>query len=92
MYYILQYDAVDNYVERRAPYRDQHLTLAQEAYQRGELLLAGAFAHPADGAALVFKVEDVSVVERFAQNDPYVKEGLVKAWRVREWTVVVGGT
>jgi hypothetical protein len=27
---MLQYDVVDNYVERRAPYRDQHLKLAQE--------------------------------------------------------------
>jgi uncharacterized protein len=89
---MLQYDVVDDYVERRAPYRDQHLTLAQEAHHRGELLLAGAFAHPADGAALVFKVDDVSAVERFVQNDPYVKSGLVTAWRVREWTVVVGGT
>ena len=43
---MLQYDVVDNYVERRAPYRDQHLKLAQEAHKRGELLLAGAFADP----------------------------------------------
>jgi uncharacterized protein len=91
VYYILQYDVVDDYVERRAPYRDEHLNLAREAHQRGELLLAGAFAGPADGAALVFKVDDVTVVEQFAASDPYVKGGLVKAWRAREWTVVVGG-
>ncbi len=87
---MLQYEVVDNYVERRAPYRDQHLKLAREAQKRGELLLAGAFANPADGAALVFKTDDIEVVERFVANDPYVKQGLVKAWRAREWNVVVG--
>jgi uncharacterized protein len=88
---MLQYEVVDNYVERRATYRDQHLKLAREAQQRGELVLAGAFVNPADGAALVFKTDDKAVVERFAANDPYVRQGLVKAWRAREWAVVVGG-
>ena len=87
---MLQYDLVDDYMARRPPFRDQHLTLAREAYERGELLLAGAFADPPDGAALVFKVDDVAIVEQFAANDPYVKAGLVKAWRARQWTVVVG--
>jgi len=52
--------------------------------------MAGAFAEPADGAALVFNVDDPAIVERFAREDPYVLNGVVKAWRVRPWTVVVG--
>jgi uncharacterized protein YciI len=91
MYFLLLYDVVDDYVERRALYRDDHLTLARAAHARGEIVLAGALAEPADGAALVFKTDDRAVVERFAQNDPYVLNGLVTRWRVRDWTVVVGG-
>lgn len=91
MYFLLLYDVIDQFTDRRAPYRDAHLALARAANQRGELLLAGAFAEPADGAALVFKADDQSVVERFAASDPYVKEGLVKHWTVRKWTVVIGG-
>jgi uncharacterized protein len=91
VYFILQYEVVEDYVERRVPYRDQHLKLAREAQNRGELLLAGAFVNPADGAALVFKTDDMAVVERFVADDPYVKQGLVKSWRAREWNVVVGG-
>ncbi len=91
MYYMLLYDVVDNFVERRAVFRDAHLKLVREAHERGELLLAGALADPVDGAALVFTTEDRSVAERFAQNDPYVTGGLVKAWRVRKWNVVIGG-
>jgi uncharacterized protein len=90
MYYLLLYDVVDGFVERRTPHRDAHLQLAREANQRGELVLAGALAEPVDGAVLVFRTEHELEVERFALNDPYVKQGLVKTWRVRKWNVVVG--
>jgi uncharacterized protein YciI len=90
-YWLLLYDVVDDYVERRAPFRQAHLELARQAHERGELALAGALADPPDGAVLVFTVEDPALIEEFAQSDPYVKEGLVTAWRVRRWNVVVGG-
>lgn len=89
-YFLLVYETVDDYVEKRAPYRAQHLGLAREAHARGELLLAGALADPADGAVLVFRAPDQAVVEDFARRDPYVQNGLIKAWRVRPWTVVIG--
>jgi uncharacterized protein len=91
MYYILLYDVVEDYINRRTPYRDAHLTVATAAQQRGELIMAGAFADPVDGAALVFRTDDPSVPERFAREDPYVKNGLVKNWRVRAWNVVISG-
>ena len=90
MYYLLFYDYADNAVERRAPYREAHLKLAREFQERGELLLGGAFADPVDGAALVFRASEASVVEGFVDKDPYVASGLVTAWRIRAWTVVVG--
>jgi uncharacterized protein YciI len=52
--------------------------------------MGGALANPVDGAVLVFRGESAAVAEAFAQADPYVREGLVTSWRVREWTVVVG--
>lgn len=91
MYYVLLYDVVDNFIERRAVFREAHLKLIREAHERGDLWLAGALVDPVDGAALVFTTEDRSVAERFAQDDPYVKGGLVKQWKVRKWNVVVGG-
>jgi uncharacterized protein YciI len=91
MYWLLMYDVVDDYLERRAPLRDEHLGLARAAYKRGELVLAGALANPSDGAVLVFRGPDATVAERFAAADPYVRDGVVTTWRVREWTVVVGG-
>ena len=89
-HYLLFYDLVDDYLERRVAFRAEHLALARAAHERSELVLAGAYGDPADGAALVFRVDDESVVRRFVEADPYVKEGLVTAWRIRAWTVVVG--
>lgn len=89
-YFALIYETVDDYVERRAAFREQHLSLANEAAARGELLLGGAFANPADRALLIFRAPDRETVETFARNDPYVVNGLVRRWEIREWNVVVG--
>ena len=89
-HWLLEYDLVDDYVERRAPLRQQHLGLAREAYVRGDLLLAGALAEPVDRAVFVWRVDDPVVIEDFARRDPYVVERIVRSWRVRPWTVVVG--
>jgi len=91
MYYILFYRTVDNYVEKRAPYRDDHLAYASAAYEGGDLVMAGALAEPVDSAVLVFKGEGAFVAEEFARNDPYVMNGLITEWEVRPWTVVIGG-
>jgi uncharacterized protein len=91
MYYILFYKTVENYTKRRAPFRDDHLGLAHAAHARGELVIAGALADPADGAALVFKGESPAVAEEFARNDVYVRNGLITEWTVRPWNVVIGG-
>jgi uncharacterized protein YciI len=90
MHYVLFYDFVDDYVERRKAFRDEHLAMAWAAEQRGDLVLAGAFAEPVDGAALIFQGDSPAAAEAFAKNDVYMKNGLVKSWRVRPWTTVVG--
>jgi uncharacterized protein YciI/heme-degrading monooxygenase HmoA len=89
-YYALLYELVEDMVTRRVPFREEHLRLAREARERGELVLAGALAEPIDRALLVFHVGDKSKVESFARKDPYVVNGLAKKWEVRPWNVVVG--
>jgi uncharacterized protein YciI/heme-degrading monooxygenase HmoA len=89
-YYALLYELVDDMVTRRVPFREEHLRLAREARERGELVLAGALSEPVDRALLVFHVDDKSKVEAFAHKDPYVVNGLAKKWEVRPWNVVVG--
>ena len=90
MHYLLFYDVADDYLERRPAHRSVHLKLAWEAVKRGDLVLAGALANPVDGAVFVFQGDSPAVAEEFAKTDPYVMNGLVKSWRVRAWTTVVG--
>jgi uncharacterized protein YciI len=90
MHYLLFYDVVDDFVTKRAHFRAAHLALAQQAYERGELVLAGALADPVDGAVLIFRGPSPQPAEAFAKADPYVTHGLVTRWRVRKWTTVVG--
>ena len=90
MHYLLTYDVSDDYLARRAAYREEHLAYAWAAVNRGELLLAGALADPVDSAVLLFESDSPAVAEAFAREDPYVKAGLVARWRVRLWQTVVG--
>jgi uncharacterized protein len=88
-YFLLIYHVVDDYVSRRAAFREDHLRLARAAHARGELLLGGALANPVDQAILVFRSSDRAVVEEFVRNDPYIANGLVSKWEIRPWTVVI---
>ncbi len=90
MHYLLIYDVSPDYLTRRGEYRNEHLRLAWDAHARGELLLGGALAEPADGAVLLFQGDSADAADRFARNDPYVANGLVVRWRVRPWTTVIG--
>jgi uncharacterized protein YciI len=91
-YFALFYDVVDDFVSRRAPFRAEHLRLAAEGHNCGDIVLAGALGEPADTALIIFHCADKSVAEDFARRDPYVVNGLVKKWTVRPWNVVVGQT
>lgn len=89
-HFLLFYDYVPDILERRPAFRGSHLKHAWAAQQRGELVVAGALADPVDGAVLMFAGDSASVAEDFAKADPYVINGLVERWQVREWTTVVG--
>ena len=89
MHLLLEYTLADDYLERRAALREEHLALARAAHERGELLLAGALPDPYDRALLVWTAPP-EVVEDFVARDPYVVHGLVTGWTIRPWNVVVG--
>ena len=90
MHFLMFYELAPDYLERRPQYRTEHLRHAWESQERGELVLAGALADPADRAVLLFKCDSPQVAEQFAAADPYVKNGLVTAYSVRAWTTVIG--
>lgn len=90
MHYLLNYEFVPDYLERRKPLRSRHLELAWAAHERGELALAGALAGDPAGSVMLFNSDTPEAAERFAKSDPYVTEGIVTRWWVRPWNTVVG--
>ncbi len=87
--YLLFYEYGENALERRAPFREEHLGLLNSGHGNGDVVIAGAYTDPVDGAAIVFRTREAA--EAFVAVDPYVKSGLVTGWKVREWNVVIGG-
>jgi uncharacterized protein len=90
MHYLLFYDVAPDYLTRRGEFRAEHLALAWQAAERGELLLGGALSDPIDQAVLLFQADSPEVPTTFALADPYVLNGVVTKWSVRPWQTVVG--
>jgi len=90
-YFVLRYDAVvDDYVNRRAPFRSAHLQMLNDLHARGEVLMGGAVGDPPEGAIIVFRCDSPAAIEKFVAADPYVQNGLIRSWRIQPWNVVVG--
>lgn len=90
-HFLLIYNYAPDYMDKRAAVRPAHLELARASVARDELQLGGAV--PQDDppfGLLLFKGESAAVAEQFARADPYVSQGVVTSWRVREWITVVG--
>ena len=89
-HFLLFYDVSKDYLEKRGAFREEHLQKAWASHARNELQLGGALADPVDGTVMLFLGESPRVAEEFAESDPYVLNGLVTSWRVREWNTVAG--
>lgn len=89
-HYLLLLEFDETYEARRPEFRNAHLTKAWAAADRGELILAGALTDPLDTGVILFKADSEDVVERFVKEDPYVNNGLIQSWQIREWATVVG--
>ena len=90
MYYLLEYDYVENIVQRREPFRAGHIAKAQDYFDQGKIIMAGATGSPVTGATFVFKTDDENEIHDFVSSDPYKINGLVTDWRIIPWTVVIG--
>lgn len=88
MHHILFYDYVKDVLARREPHRQEHLERIRSELHAGRVVMAGALGDPPHGAAIVFRDVAVEDIETFAAQDPYVRAGLVTAWRVEVWRVV----
>jgi uncharacterized protein len=84
--HVLFYEYVGDILERREPFRADHLSAIRAGKDDGRILMAGPLGDPPRGAAIVFAEQ--AAAETFAQADPYVTNGLVTSWRIEPWALV----
>ena len=83
MKYALFYEAADDVLSKAPPHVPGHGARLREFQARGSLLMAGAFANPQEGALSIFTTREAA--EEFAEGDPFVLNGVVRAWYIRAW-------
>ena len=89
-YLLLTLEYVDDMVEKRGPYREEHLAGARKGFDEGKIVMAGALMDPVDAGVFVFKNCEREEVEAFVEADAYYKAGLIPGYSIRPWMVVVG--
>lgn len=82
MKYVLFYEAAADMNRAREVF-PAHRAKWQEFVDRGQLLMIGPFTDPGQGAMGVFTTR--AAAEEFVRVDPFVLEGVVKKWELREW-------
>jgi uncharacterized protein YciI len=87
MKYVLLYEGAEGARARVPLLIDAHRALWKEFRSAGQLLMVGPFVDPSGGAMGVFTSRDAA--ERFVAADPFVSEGLVSRWTIREWHEVL---
>lgn len=87
--YVLLYEAAEDVASKAPAHFPAHRARWREFRERGELLLIGTFADvQKDGSMAVFTSR--AAAEEFAEGDPFVLEGVVGRWEIREWLEAIG--
>jgi uncharacterized protein len=86
--YVLRYESADDVLSKAPVHFAAHKQRLDAFHERGDLLMVGAFADSqADGSMSVFRTREAA--EEFVRDDPFVVNGVVKAWRILEWNEIL---
>jgi uncharacterized protein YciI len=82
--YVLFYKSADDVAAKAPLHFAAHSALGQAFHERGSLVAYGPFGNPQEeGSMAVFSSRETA--EDFARNDPFVLNGVVRDWHIREW-------
>ena len=86
---VVFYESAADMADKAPLHFPAHRARWREFADRGDLLMIGPFANAQeDGAMGIFTTREAA--EEFARNDPFVLNGVVRSWQVREWNEVLG--
>jgi uncharacterized protein YciI len=88
MKYVLFYESADDVMTNAPLHFAAHRERLDAFHARGDLLMVGTFGDPQrEGSMSVFRTREAA--EEFAAGDPFVLEGVVARWYVRDWDEVL---
>ena len=87
MKYVLYYQSSPEVLEKAPIHGAAHRARWQQFLDAGTLLMIGPFANPQEGAMGIFTTREAA--EQFARGDPFVLNGVVSQWVVREWAEAI---
>ncbi len=84
--YLLFYESAADVREKALLHYPAHRARLDPFHARGVLLQVGLFATPEEGAMALFTTREAA--EEFVSGDPFVANGVVRRWFLREWNEV----
>jgi len=82
--YVLLYESADDVLGKAPLQMAAHQERGRQFHDRGQLLMYGPFGNPQEqGSMSIFRSREAA--EEFANGDPFVVNGLVRRWEIREW-------
>jgi uncharacterized protein len=86
--YVLFYESAPNVITRAPNHFPAHRARLDEFRRRGELLMVGTFGNPQkEGSMAIFSTREAA--EEFAKDDPFVVNGVVSSWQIRDWNEIL---
>ena len=89
--YVLFYESADDIASKAPAHFPAHLARWKEFQGQGTLLMIGTFANAQEeGSMAIFTTREAA--EAFARSDPFVLNGVVRRWSIREWNEVIANS
>jgi uncharacterized protein YciI len=85
--HVLFYESAPDVAAKAPAHFPAHKARLDDFHARGTLLMVGTFGDPqAEGSMAIFTTR--AAAEEFAAEDPFVLNGVVRAWHIREWNEI----
>jgi uncharacterized protein YciI len=84
MRYVLLYESAADVRSKAPVHFAAHRAYWDGFRARGELLMIGTFGDPqTEGSMAIFSTR--AAAEEFVKGDPFVLNGVVSSWQIRDW-------
>ena len=91
MKYVLFYESADDVGSKAPAHFPAHKARCDDFHARGALLMVGVFANPQEeGSMAIFTTREAA--EEFVAGDPFVLNGVVRNWYIRDWHEALAGS